>query len=106
LLADVSAHALRTLEADSGLHRIYHVAAAGETRWNGYARFVIGAAEQAGETLKAGLEKVEPIATSLFPTMARRPHNSQLDTHMFREASGLTLPPWQHGVARMLQEIA
>lgn len=105
LLADVTAHALRSLAAGSDAAGIYHVAAAGETTWNGYARFVVGQAQQAGEKLKAGPQEVDPVPTSAFPTPARRPHNSRLDTSRFRAAFGLVLPPWQQGVARMLQEI-
>jgi dTDP-4-dehydrorhamnose reductase len=105
LLADVSAHALRSLLSGSGRPGMYHVAAAGETTWNGYARFVIGKAQQAGEKFKAGPDQVEPVPTSSFPTPARRPHNSRLDTRKFREAFGLTLPAWQTGVTRMVQEI-
>jgi dTDP-4-dehydrorhamnose reductase len=84
---------------------VYHVAAGGETTWNGYARFVVGKAQQAGQNIKAGPEQVDPVATSAFPTPARRPHNSRLDTSRFRSTFGLVLPPWQQGVSRMLQEI-
>jgi dTDP-4-dehydrorhamnose reductase len=105
LLADVTAHALRSLAAGAGKAGIYHVAAAGETTWNGYARFVVGKAQQAGEMIKAGPQQVDPVPTSAFPTAARRPHNSRLDTSRFRSTFGLVLPPWQQGVDRMLQEI-
>jgi dTDP-4-dehydrorhamnose reductase len=105
LLADVTAHALRTLLAEPQKAGIYHVAAAGHASWNEYARFVIGQALDSGVELKAGVERVEPIATSAFPTPARRPHNSRLDTSHFREAFGLVLPPWEQGVSRMLQEV-
>lgn len=105
LLADVTAHALRSVARGEGAPGIYHVAAAGETTWNGYARFVVGKAQQAGEILKAGVDQVEPVPTSAFPTPARRPHNSRLDTSRFRDTFGLTLPPWERGVERMLQEI-
>lgn len=105
LLADVTAHALRALLADPAKAGIYHVAAAGETSWNGYARFVIGRARDQGQQLKAGPEQVAPVPTSAFPTPARRPNNSRLDTARFRSAFGLVLPPWQQGVARMLDEI-
>jgi dTDP-4-dehydrorhamnose reductase len=104
LLADVTAHSLRSLLAGACAPGIYHVAAAGETSWHGYARFVVGKAQQAGQLLKAGPDRVLPIATSAFPTPARRPHNSRLDTTRFRAAFGLVLPPWQQGVDRMLQE--
>jgi dTDP-4-dehydrorhamnose reductase len=104
LLADVTAHALRSLAAGTAPAGIYHLAAAGETTWNGYARFVLGQAQQAGQALKAGPEQVESVPTSAFPTPARRPHNSRLDTSRFRAAFGLVLPPWEQGVTRMLQE--
>jgi dTDP-4-dehydrorhamnose reductase len=45
------------------------------------------------------------VATSAFPTAARRPHNSRLDTSLAKTRFGLNLPPWQQGVDRMLAEI-
>ncbi|MCC2632538.1 MAG: rfbD, partial [Ramlibacter sp.] len=69
-----------------------------------YARFVVAKARQRGELLKAGPDQVEAVATSAFPTPARRPHNSRLSTARFRAAFDLTLPPWEQGVARMLEE--
>lgn len=105
LLADVTAHALRALLADPAKAGTYHVAAGGETSWNGYARFVLGKAQQAGQVLRAGPDQVKPVATAAFPTPARRPHNSRLDTTRLRTTFGLVLPPWQQGVARMLDEI-
>lgn len=105
LLADATAHALRALQADPAKAGIYHVAAAGETTWHGYATFVVEQAARAGVELKAAAEQIKPVPTSAFPTPARRPHNSRLDTARFRTAFGLSLPPWQQGVARMLTEI-
>nr|WP_236599525.1 dTDP-4-dehydrorhamnose reductase [Ramlibacter alkalitolerans] len=105
LLADVTAHAARALLRDPALAGTYHVAASGETSWHGYARFVVGKAQQLGEEFKAGPSAIAPVPTSAFPTPARRPHNSRLDTERFRTAFGLALPPWEWGVARMLQEI-
>jgi dTDP-4-dehydrorhamnose reductase len=105
LLADVTAHALRALQSDASLAGTYHVAAGGETSWHGYASFVVAAARQAGQELKVRPDAVLPVPTTAFPTPARRPHNSRLDTSRFRGAFRLTLPPWQHGVSRLMQEI-
>lgn len=105
LLADVTAHALRALLAERAKAGIYHVAAAGVTTWNGYARFVLERARQKGANLRAGPDQVAAVASSAFPTAARRPRNSRLDTSRFRAAFGLSLPPWEQGVARMLEEI-
>lgn len=105
LLADVTAHAIRSWMDGKAAPGVYHVAAGGETSWHGYARFVVGKAQQAGQVLKAAPQNVLPIPSSAFPTPARRPHNSRLDTSRFRATFGLALPHWEQGVARMLQEI-
>ena len=105
LLADVTAIAIRDTLRDAGKAGLYHLVAGGETTWHGYARFVLEQARAAAVELKAGPEAVVPVPTSAFPTPARRPQNSRLDTTRLREAFGVVLPPWQTGVARMLREI-
>jgi dTDP-4-dehydrorhamnose reductase len=105
LLADVTAHALRRLQAEPRLAGTYHCAAGGETSWHGYARFVLELARAAGRTLKVAPEAVEAIPTSAYPTPAQRPLNSRLDTTKLQGAFGLHLPPWQQGVRRMLAEV-
>ena len=67
---------------------------------------VLQTAQALGSTLKAGPQQVAPSTTQSYPTPARRPLNSRLDTRKFRHAFGLTLPHWQTGVERMLTEIA
>ena len=105
LLADVTAHAIRSAVAQPQLAGLYHLVAAGETTWHGYAHFVIEHAARAGVTLKTTPENIDSVPTSAFPTPATRPHNSRLDTHRLQAAFGLTLPNWRQGVARMLTEI-
>lgn len=104
LLADVTAHAIRSTLHDSAKAGLYHLAAGGTTTWNGYARFVLAQAAAAGVELKARPETVDAVPTSAFPTPARRPQNSRLETQRLRHTFGLQLPPWQDGVARMLAE--
>ena len=105
LLADVTAHALRSAIANPGLAGTYHAAAAGETSWHGYACHVIEFARAAGQTIRVEPQRIEPIATTAYPTPARRPLNSRLDTRKLRNAFGLTLPDWRTGVERMLSEV-
>ena len=106
LLADVTAHALRMLPKQPELAGLYHCIASGETTWHGYAKFVLGQAQALGVPLKAGPDQVGPTPTSNYPTPAKRPLNSRLDTGKLQAAFGLTLPNWQQGVARMLTEIS
>ncbi len=105
LLADVTAHAIRQLmqrPQDAGL---YHLAASGETTWNGYAKHVLAQAERAQPAIKIIAKEVAAVPTSAFPTPAKRPHNSRLDTASLQTTFGLSLPVWQQGVDRMLAEI-
>jgi len=105
LLADVTAHALRAVRQQPQLGGTYHAVAAGETTWFGYARHVIEWARARGQALKVAPSAIEPVPTSAYPTPAQRPLNSRLATDRLRTTFGLTLPPWQVGVDRMLAEV-
>jgi len=67
-------------------------------------RYVLAQAQALGCKLKAGPDQVTPTRTASYPTPARRPLNSRLDTHRLQAAFGLVLPDWRQGVARMLTE--
>ncbi|WP_313311704.1 dTDP-4-dehydrorhamnose reductase [Pulveribacter sp.] len=105
LLADVTAHAITHLQSRPDDGGLYHCVAGGETNWHSYAKYVLAQAEKAPAAIKIKATDVAPVPTSAFPTPARRPHNSRLDTTRLQATFGLTLPPWQQGVARMLAEI-
>ena len=104
LIADVSAHAIRAIVAGSAPGGTYHLVAAGETSWHGYARHVIEFARVRGRPIRVGAEAIEAVPSSAYPTPAARPLNSRLDTHKFRSAFDLELPHWRIGVGRMLTE--
>lgn len=105
LIADVTAHAIRAAHHRPELSGLYHLVAGGETSWHGYASHVMARARELrpGPGWKAG--EIVPVPTSAFPTAARRPLNSRLNTHKLQQAFALTLPDWRRGVDRMLAEI-
>jgi dTDP-4-dehydrorhamnose reductase len=105
LLADVTAHAIRTYMQNSDVAGLYHLVAAGETSWHGYAQFVIDFARQSGVEVKVAQSAIEAVPTSAFPTPAKRPLNSRLNTQKLQKTFNLQLPNWQLGVKRMLTEI-
>ncbi|HDS1681683.1 TPA: dTDP-4-dehydrorhamnose reductase [Pseudomonas putida] len=105
LIADVTAHAIVATLRKPALAGVYHLAARGETSWCGYARFVLEQAAAHGIALQVHAEQVNPLTTDAYPTPAKRPANSRLDTQKLQEAFALTLPDWRLGVARMLTEI-
>jgi dTDP-4-dehydrorhamnose reductase len=109
LIADITAHAIRQVAqpgADAqALAGIYHLVASGCTTWFDYAKHVIATARRLQPALQIQAKEVKPVPTSAFPTPAQRPYNSRLDTRKLQATFGLTLPAWQTGVDRMLEEI-
>ncbi|WP_237173403.1 dTDP-4-dehydrorhamnose reductase [Paracandidimonas lactea] len=106
LLADVTSHAITHLQQHPDHGGIYHVAAAGETSWYGYARYLLQHAHTKGPPTNAGPDAICPVHSAGYPTRARRPHNSRLDTSLFTDTFGLYLPRWQTGVERLVDELA
>lgn len=105
LLADLTAHLILATRARPELSGSYHAVASGETSWHAYAQHVIEFARAKGKPIKVAPEQVLAIPTSDYPTPARRPLNSRLAKHKLQQRFGLTLPHWQAGVDRMLNEI-
>lgn len=104
LLADVTAHALRAVQAQPTLAGTYHLVASGETSWHGLARFAIDTARTLRPDLPWKVSRIDAIPTTEYPTPARRPLNSRLDTTRLQTAFALRLPSWEAGVRRMLTE--
>jgi dTDP-4-dehydrorhamnose reductase len=103
LIADVTALAIRQVLQQPQLSGLYHLAASGEVSWHGYASHVIAFAQANGEQL--AVTAINPIDTTAYPTPARRPLNSRLNTQKLRDNFSLHLPDWQSGVTRMLREV-
>jgi dTDP-4-dehydrorhamnose reductase len=98
-LADATALALARREMAQGL---YHVAAAGETSWHGYAEAIFAEAQAAGLLEKS--PRVHRITSADYPLPAQRPANSRLDCSRFAGDFGLTLPDWRTGLADCLAD--
>ncbi len=103
LIAEATAHALKQAmqERKGGAFEsgLFHLAAAGETSWHGFARAIV--VNRSGLRVKT----VTPIATADYPTPARRPANSRLATGTFRARFGLALPDWETCLQLCLEEI-
>lgn len=82
----------------------WHLAAAGETSWHGFAQAIMDEALAAG--LLARRPRVLPIATAEYPTPARRPAYSVLDTARLRAEFGIVPPAWRDGLRATVRELA
>ncbi|CAI8868199.1 dTDP-4-dehydrorhamnose reductase [Pseudomonas sp. IT-P2] len=103
LIADVTALALQQALHQTELSGLYHLAAGGEVSWHGYASHVIDFARTHDDSLR--VKSVNPVSSDEYPTAARRPLNSRLNTQKLCNNFSLHLPDWQSGVTRMLREV-
>ena len=81
----------------------YHLAASGECSWYEYAQYIFRLARQKDQNL--AIQKVNAIETIAYPTPARRPLNSRLNTNKLQTNFKIHLPDWKLGVAQVLEEI-
>lgn len=73
----------------------YHFANEGETSWFEFARVILEELSTRGES---ALPRLVAIRTSDYPTPARRPMYSVLDTRSFTERFGIVPRPWRVAV--------
>ena len=97
LIADVTTELLGLRDAPSGT---FHLTPRGETSWHGFAEAILEEALARGLIPRA--PKVIPIATSDYPTRARRPGYSRLDIGRLEQVLGRALPEWRTGLRQVL----
>jgi dTDP-4-dehydrorhamnose reductase len=85
----------RAIAENPALAGVYHFANAGETSWFGFAEEIFEQARALGER---HTPRIVPIPTSEFPTPARRPAYSVLDTSSFSGNFGTEPRSWQSAV--------
>ncbi|QCO67094.1 dTDP-4-dehydrorhamnose reductase [Luteimonas yindakuii] len=100
LIADITAHALRHPDASG----TWHLTAEGETSWHGFAEAIFAGAVERGLLPRA--PRVEAITTADYPTPAKRPAYSRLDTSTLQRDFDVELPHWTQGLSRVLDQLA
>jgi dTDP-4-dehydrorhamnose reductase len=69
---------------------VYHLSGTGTATWAEFAEAILRAYPVPGREHV----RIAPIATSQFPTPARRPVYSVMDSSKLRAAFGVALPSW------------
>lgn len=83
------------------LRGVFHMGAGGEASWADFAGEICAwLALRTGRTVV-----VEKITTGEYPTKARRPANSRLDSSRLSRAHGFRMPPWRASVAPVLERL-
>jgi dTDP-4-dehydrorhamnose reductase len=93
---DIASSVIRVLDNltksdDVALRGVFHMTGSGEASWAEFAEAIFAASAAAG----GPSARVRPISTSDYPTPAKRPANSRLDSSKLAQVHGARLPDWR-----------
>lgn len=98
-LRDIAARLVLDPSAPTG---VFHLTGSGEpSSWRQFAEAVFAASHVRGGPSAVA----DPIASSAYPTAAKRPTNSVLDCSRIFETYGIRLPDWKRGVEECVELI-
>ncbi len=86
---------LRAAPRGPRLFGVFHLVGSGVATWADFAEAIFAEAERYGRNPV----DVARIATTDYPTLARRPANSRLDSAKLHEIYGVRLPDWRASLA-------
>jgi len=102
MIAETTALALKQVLTSgdaSAFKGTYHLAAAGQTSWHGFAEKIVALMPQ--DTKKC--RTIEAITTPEYPLPAKRPAYSVLCCDKLQRVFGLQLPDWEQGLTQVLE---
>lgn len=106
MLADLTALAIwahQHAQLDSGL---YHLTAKDKTSWHGFAQFIVEQMLAQGIPTRVQPDQVLAIPSSQYPTPAKRPAFSYLDSSKIEQALSIELPAWPLHAKRAVAQLA
>lgn len=80
---------------------VFHMTSSGEASWAEFAQAVFEASERSG----GPSAEVTPISTADYPTPARRPGNSRLDSTRLEQVHGVRLPDWRQSLPAIVERL-
>jgi dTDP-4-dehydrorhamnose reductase len=92
--ADLAAAIMHIIHSNKWIPGIYHYANSGHTTWFGFANAI-------RELVKSEC-RVKPVSTAEYPTKAKRPAYSLLDTAKIRDTFALGIPQWRASLERCI----
>ena len=107
VLADVTYKIVKTIFNDPNFKDFgtYHMTLDNETNWYRYACFITDEAKHLGLQTLMTSKDIKAVSTDTYPTLAKRPMNSRLDTTKIKKTFMLELPHWEVEVKRTLKAL-
>ena len=106
LISKTTIDAIRAVKQDKAWPQgIYHLAPQAVSSWHEIAKTLIVYAEHQRVQLNTQVADIQAITTAEYPTAAKRPLNSQLDTHKLRAQLSFDLPNWKDDFLAVASDI-
>ncbi len=97
-IAQATKKVIESLGNDNNLSGVYHLTGSQHATWYDFAKSIFSQVEKS--------IKVNPIPSSQFPTLAKRPEYSILDNEKLQKTFGLTVPGYDQSLQHCLDRIA
>lgn len=104
-LAVLQQYGQMSAEQQQRVHGIYHLTGAGTTTWHAFAQYIVQQTQQ-HQILRCSADHILPIPSSAYPTPAKRPANSCLDTGKLTDTFDVVLLPWQTSVNHVIHQLS
>lgn len=89
-------------QSDEGtLRGLFHMGGVGDASWAEFAETVFSVSQAAGGPAAS----VRPIGTADYPTAAKRPANSRLNSDKLARIHGVRLPQWQSSLKDVVDRL-
>jgi len=87
-----------TESPDPTMRGVFHMTAAGDASWAEFAEAIFGVSSKEG----GPFAQVRPIQSADYPTAARRPANSRLNSVKVARIHGVSLPDWHASLNKVV----
>jgi len=94
---------LNILPKAMGCWGTYHIAQPDVTNWHGFSKSIFAEGRRQGMNFKVA--EVRPVSTAEYPTIAKRPANSELNCSKLEATFGVGIRPWKDSLAEVIREI-
>lgn len=87
---------------------VYHLVNSGQASWFEFAQAIVeesNALRQRERKVRLLVKHIQPISTDQYPTPARRPANSLLDTEKLLQDFGIEMPHWRESLIKELSSL-
>jgi dTDP-4-dehydrorhamnose reductase len=83
----------------------YHIASGESVSWYKFAKYILDYLKNKGATFRLDIDNITSVTSAEYNSLAKRPHNSVLDTQLIQKTFSIKIPSWKEQVEKTLSAI-